>query len=274
MTDDRRSQIYGDLHHDQLAQQRESNRASALKILAILFEYVQPQSALDIGCGLGTWLAAARALGVDQIRGVDGDWLDDAALDVEPGVVTRCDLEQGVALDRRFDLVISLEVAEHLDARAADSFVASLVRHGDLVLFSAAIPFQGGHHHVNEQFAEYWAERFAGHGYRPLDFIRPRIWTDREVLWWLRQNVLLYAHERALERHPLLRRELSPSRILSIVLPDVYVSRVASAQQAAQEYQKLMALLASGRAFKVTKARDGQLTVTKLRGLWQRLTGG
>jgi hypothetical protein len=169
-----------------------------------------------------------------------------------------------VSLGRRFDLVVSLEVAEHLDASAADGFVASLVRHGDVVLFSAAIPFQGGHHHVNEQFADYWAERFAAHGYRALDFLRPQIWSESGILWWLRQNVLLFAHERALEQHPRLRAEQTASGMLSVVLPDVYLSRVGPAQQAAEQHGKLMSLLSTGGTFRVTKMPDGQLAIEKI----------
>jgi SAM-dependent methyltransferase len=263
LADDQRDAIYDDLHHGQLAHQRARNRASAHRILGIVFEHFRPQSVLDVGCGLGTWLAAARELGVDDIFGIDGNWLDPSALDVEPAAVRRVDLEQGVQLDRQFDLVISLEVAEHLQERSADAFVASLVRHGDVVLFSAAIPFQGGHGHINEQFADYWVERFAAHGCRVLDFVRPRIWADDEVLWWLRQNVLVFAHQRALDRHARLREELSSRRILSAVLPEVYMTRVEAAQQTLQQHQALITLLSSGSTFQVTKLPDGQLTITK-----------
>ena len=69
-------------------------------------------------------------------------------------------------IGRRFDLVNCLEVAEHLDASRADSFVDDLCALGDVVVFSAAIPGQGGTHHVNEQFQSYWQERFRRNGSR------------------------------------------------------------------------------------------------------------
>ena len=263
MAQDPREKIYDDLHHAQLARERERNRASARRILGILQEYFAPRSVLDVGCGLGTWLAVARELGAAEIYGVDGSWLDPALLEIDPAFARRCDLEKGIALERKFDLVVCLEVAEHLHERAADTLVASLAAHGDVVLFSAAIPFQGGHHHVNEQFADYWAERFARHGYRALDFVRPRIWTDPEVLWWLRQNALVYAHERALERHPRLRAEAGTGRILSMVLPDVYLSRMKAAQRTAEKHRKLMSALSGGGTFRISVAPDGALRITK-----------
>ena len=160
-----------------------------------------------------------------------------------------------MALERRFDLVISVEKAEHLQARRQASFV-SRSRHGDVVLFSAAIPFQGGHHHVNEQFPDYWVERFAAHGHQVATSMRPRIWTDTDVLWWLRQNVLVFA--RGLERHPRLCEELSsaPSR------SSCPTSRARRAREAGNsavpEHHE-----PSGTTFKVTRMPDGRLTVEK-----------
>src|SRR4029077_20979056 len=88
--------------------------------------------------------------------------------------------------------VVSLEVAEHLDEAVASEFVASLVTHGAAVLFSAAVPRQGGSGHVNEQWPSYWAARFAHHGYVPIDAVRPAVWTDDRVAYWYAQNMLLY----------------------------------------------------------------------------------
>jgi hypothetical protein len=73
--------------------------------------------------------------------------------------------------------------------------VATLVAHGDIVLFSAAIPFQGGAGHVNEQWPTQWAARFATHGFVPLDVVRPAVWNDDRVAFWYAQNTVLYVHE-------------------------------------------------------------------------------
>jgi hypothetical protein len=65
------------------------------------------------------------------------------------------------------------------------------------VLFSAAIPGQGGRHHVNEQFPSYWITRFAMHGFRCFDALRPVLWHRAEVAVWYRQNLLVFSRHKA-----------------------------------------------------------------------------
>jgi SAM-dependent methyltransferase len=178
---------------DELAR---GTQESAQVVVPLVNALVQPASVLDVGCGVGTWLAEWNTVGVPDLVGLDGDYVDRAALRIPVDRFTPADLQQPFSLGRRFDLVQSLEVAEHLDEPYADAFVESLSRHGDTVLFSAAIPRQGGTHHVNEQWPSYWAEKFAKAGYTVHDVIRPQIWTDPRVAVWYRQNMLLFARDR------------------------------------------------------------------------------
>lgn len=159
-------------------------------------ELLRPASVLDVGCATGTWLAEWGRAGVSDLLGIDGDYVDRTALKLPRDRFKPIDLSRAFSLDRRFDLVQTLEVAEHLDQACADTFVASLTRHSDTVLFSAAIPGQGGTHHVNEQWPSYWAEKFEKAGYTAYDVVRPRFWTDSRVQYWYRQNTLLFSRER------------------------------------------------------------------------------
>lgn len=237
------------------------NRASAERILRILFEYVKPQSLLDVGCGRGAWLAVAEELGVSDIRGVESTAFDRSRLVIDPAVVAFCDLERGLSLGRRFDLVLCLEVGEHLAADSASTLIASLARHSDLVLFSAAIPLQGGDGHVNERFPDYWAALFEAEGYRPLDFLRPRIWNDPQVLWWFPQNTLVFAHDRLLACNERLRQEHGTARMLSVVHPNVYLPRLRHAEHLLAEQRKLMQFLDQGGTFQVTPMAGGRLNI-------------
>ena len=149
--------------------------------------------AVDFGCGVGIWLAAAKRLGVEHCLGLEGPWVKTQPLAAADLEIRDTDLEQTVSLQERYDLAISLEVAEHLAPERADSFVADLCRASNVVLFSAAIPGQDGDGHQNEQWPSYWAERFIRLGYMPLDVIRPLVQLDQTIAVWYRTNVVLYA---------------------------------------------------------------------------------
>ena len=261
---DDRAAVYQCLHHNELCEQEEANRHSAQVILSQVFRLFSPQSVLDVGCGLGTWLAVARQLGAADIRGIEGAWLDRRLVRVPERLIVTLDLEQAFDLGQRFDLVICLEVAEHLSSAAARQFIESLVRHADVILFSAAIPFQGGHHHVNEEFPDYWAELFHRLGYRPVDFIRPLIWADPSVLWWLRQNTLLFVRQELTTGDLPFANLAERSGPLSIVHPEIYLARMRSEQAVRAEYSRLLAILSSGNTFSVVRQANGQLAISRL----------
>ncbi len=260
---DERSAIYRDLHEQQLESEEACNRHSARAILGMLLEEFAFKSMLDVGCGLGAWLSVAREMGVREVCGMDGAWLDKKRLRVPENLVRICDLEKPFNLGRRFDLVACLEVAEHLDAGVARSFVSSLCLHGDILLFSAAIPFQGGHFHVNEQWPQYWKSLFQEQGFQLVDFIRKRLWNDGSILLWLRQNILLFVHERAMRNYENLRKLSRCALPLPVVHPDLYMAKLKSVQALLEERNKIIALLADGGSFNVQKGPNGQITIVR-----------
>ncbi len=115
---------------------------------------------------------------------------------------------------------MSLETAEHLPESRAESFVANIVNLAPQVLFSAAIPFQRGTHHVNCQWPDYWQRLFGIHNYVALDVIRPAIWDDENIDFWYRQNTVLYVRRDRLEKEPGLRALMSgENRLKRLVHP-------------------------------------------------------
>jgi SAM-dependent methyltransferase len=164
---------------------------AAARLLAALPKDLARRSVADIGCGTGTFLAAALADGATEAFGMEGDWVTREMLDDPRIVFAAQNLEQRFT-GPRVDLAMSLEVAEHLSPARAAGFVADLVTLAPAILFSAAIPGQGGVGHSNEQWPSYWAGLFAAHGYRPFDGLRPQIWTDDAIPAWYRQNAVLY----------------------------------------------------------------------------------
>jgi hypothetical protein len=169
-------------------------------------------------------------MGVTDFLGIDGDYVDSGKLLIAPDRFRALDLTQPFSLERSFDLVMTLEVAEHLPEASASGFIKSLVALGPVVLFSAAVPYQGGTGHINEQWPEYWAALFSRERYVAIDCIRPRVWSNPEVQPWYAQNALLFVKEDVLVDNQALRAERDGSlgRPLNLVHPDQYVGAADS----------------------------------------------
>jgi SAM-dependent methyltransferase len=182
-------------------------------------------SAIDVGCGVGTWLSVLAKRGITAVQGVDGPWVDVGNLAIPAPSFAHHDLRQDRDFGRRFDLAISLEVAEHLPPERAAGFVRWLTQLSDIVLFSAATPRQGGRNHFNEQWQDYWAAIFAGQDYVPLDFIRAPIWNDTKIATWYRQNLLVYVRKTRLPEIRVPAGASSPGP-LSIVHPEVFIAKL------------------------------------------------
>ncbi|GMQ29567.1 class I SAM-dependent methyltransferase [Algoriphagus confluentis] len=169
------------------------NKVSASIILPNVFKLIKPNSILDIGCGIGTWLSVAKDLGVQEVLGVDGENVSPNLLAkyLEKNEFYPYNLSLPLDLGRKFDLCLCLEVAEHLPQEAAEALVGTLVCHSDVILFSAAIPGQGGQNHLNEQWPEYWEKLFNHFNFVFFDIIRPLIWENNSVDFWYKQNLFL-----------------------------------------------------------------------------------
>jgi SAM-dependent methyltransferase len=158
--------------------------ASATVVAPLLKTLLAPGSLLDVGCGQGEWL---DAFGLDDMLGVD-------IAAPEGDRYRRHDLAEPLHLNRTFDLVLCLEVGEHLPEAAADTLVDTLTRHGTKVVFSAAVPGQAGKGHINCQPHEYWHGKFAERGFATYDLVRPLMQHDGRVSPWYRNN--MFIHER------------------------------------------------------------------------------
>jgi len=178
--------------------QKAGSERSARKILPIIIHLVKPKSIIDVGCGLGCWLSVAMKHGIKDILGIDGEWMDKNMLQIPSRYFKVHDLRKPLNLKRKFDLCICLEVAEHLPSSIAEQLVDSLTSLSPTILFSAAIPLQGGECHENEQWPDYWASLFEKKGYIVVDYLRTQIWMDEDIEWWYAQNCLLFVDSKFL----------------------------------------------------------------------------
>ena len=167
------------------------NVKAATHIVPLVIKIFHPGSVIDFGCGLGTWLKVFYDNGIKDYLGVDGDYVNKSLLAISPNNFRSADLSLPFALDRKYDLAISLEVAEHIPKEAEEIFLNSLTELSDNIIFSASIPCQGGQSHTNENWQSYWAELFIERGFFIYDLFRAKFWKNKDVEWWYSQNIFL-----------------------------------------------------------------------------------
>jgi SAM-dependent methyltransferase len=207
--------------------QESGSRRSAERIVPILVELLSPASVIDVGCGSGQWLEVFKEKSAATVLGVDGPWASPRALSIdatdfiaydfavaEPPFAFRAPLD-------KYDLAISLEFLEHLDAAMAPALVHLLCDLSDVVLVSAAIPRQGGTRHVNEQWPSYWSALFKKNDYVPCDILRPLLWNIPDIEPWYAQNAILYFREK-IPAHILHAAERSFTNMISDPYPLVH----------------------------------------------------
>lgn len=174
-------------------------------------EDLRIDSVIDVGCGVGEWNN-----GNPNYWGVDHR-VDRKQLLIPEDRFIECDLErEWVSLDRKFDLCLCLEVAEHLRPHRAEGLVKMLCSLSDRVLFSAAIPHQGGVGHVNEQWQSWWADLFAKNGFCAA-VEQPKIRDNKDVEIWYRNNTVLYV------RYPF---GIPVADVEDLVMPEFYMGIV------------------------------------------------
>ncbi len=192
------------------------NTRAAEVVVPLILNLTLCNSVLDVGCGTGTWLKVFNEnYRVTDVLGLDGTYVDKEKLVINHSHFKEVDLRNPFDLQRKFDIVLCLEVAEHLPEHSADVLVSSLCKHGDTIVFSAAIPGQGGQNHLNEQWPEYWQEKFLEHGFYFHDAIRPLIWKNEKIERWYKQNIFL-----------INKQKNDTSTILSLVHPEQMAKRI------------------------------------------------
>lgn len=228
--------------------QQTAVQASAEAVIPVVLQFVKPRSVVDVGCGDGTWLSVFKARGVERVMGADGDYVDRGILQIPADCFIPADLSRPFKLEGTFDLAMSLEVAEHLPESSAEGFVDALVNLSRVILFSAAIPFQGGAFHVNEQWQDYWVEKFHCRGYVTIDCLRKRIWDNEDVSWWYAQNTFIFCHKEYLSKHPALKAEYEQTYLsqLRLVHPRKYLTHADPEKMSLRRELKLLPTLVRG----------------------------
>ncbi len=187
----------------------KSSYSSAKEIVPLIVQLFKPISVVDVGCSSGKWLKCFQDIGIDDYLGIDNvNKNQGIELSISKTKFLQHDLKKRINIKRKFDLVLSLEVAEHLPASKADIYIDSLVNLGSIIIFSAAIPYQTGTHHINERWPSYWAKLFSERNFTPFDYFREKIWSNEKIEWWYSQNLLVFVNKDYLKLNPILLKKL------------------------------------------------------------------
>jgi hypothetical protein len=200
---------------------------------------IQPASVLDAGCAIGLLVEGLRQRGVEA-WGIDIS--EYAIQNVSPEIRSCCRVASVAdPLDRDYDLIVSIEVLEHMHPPQAQAAIANFCQHSDDILFSST-PFDYKEvSHFNVQPPEAWAELFARQGfYRDVDFDASFI-TPWAVRFRRRQELVQRIVRDYERRYWLLWKENTDLRQLALEMRDQLAEGEAALQASQNQVQALQA---------------------------------
>jgi len=175
--------------------ERAAQRGAPKVADAVLREFPAARSLADVGCGTGGFAAEFQRRGL-RVFGCEYSARSRRGAQRKQVEVLPFDLSGDCPPlpGRPYDLIMTLEVAEHIPAAFADAFVDYLCATGDLLVFTAAPPGQGGHGHINLQPKAYWIGKFKRAGFHVDDAATQRVaqhLRELQAFSYLYNNLLI-----------------------------------------------------------------------------------
>lgn len=168
----------------------QTSATSAPFIAKYIYNNFEPKTVVDIGCGTGEILKALTSLCDIECLGIEGPWINDCQERFEN--IQLANLNEFLPLEKKFDVAICLEVAEHLEERFASTLISTLTESSNIILFSAAIPGQSGTEHINLKYPDYWARHFWEKGFALYLDPRKEFFRNLQLAPWYQQNTLVF----------------------------------------------------------------------------------
>ena len=166
---------------------------SAGKVAEIINKHVTFNSVFDIGCGMGIYLEEFHRLG-KEVLGCDFS-VDGLKLTSKQFTAFQADATKPITLNRKFDLLICFEVAEHIQKKHSRQLDTNCTQNSDTVLFTAAPVGQGGVGHINERPNGFWIDLFVEQGFalqkELTQQMRAQMKTEN-VVFWIADNLMLF----------------------------------------------------------------------------------
>ena len=195
---------------------KDHNLSVPREIVPVIIEYFKIKSLIDVGGGIWAFTRVFQDFWVNAVC-VDWPRVDKSKLFIDEKFFIERNFEQYNEFWEKYDLALSLEVAEHLSSNAAESFVKTLCNCSDYVIFSAAFPYQWWQNHINEQPPQYREKIFNQEWFEICDCFRHLIRDNKKIPWRYRNNIFLY-HKKWVE----IPSGLEDKWPIYIIHPDAY----------------------------------------------------
>lgn len=198
---------------------------SAEIIVPMIINEFNPKSVIDVGCGIGSWLSVFYKNGITDFIGLDTEFINSENLKIPKDRFLKVDICKPINISEKYDLAVSLEVAEHIPEEFIDIYIESLIKLSDLILFSGAIPLQGDIKmgHVNEKWQSEWIKIFENKGYYVYDAFRKRIWDNINIEPWYIQNMFVFINKKVIDNYKIIVNQINNSESYDIIHPRMYL---------------------------------------------------
>jgi len=158
----------------------------------------QPKSILDLGCGIGSYLEGALEGGCKDLYGIELNY-DKAKKYITKNIsfyIKSGDITKELNLKKKFDCVLSIEVAEHVEMSQVSFFINNIIRYAEkYILFTAAPPGQPGRGHINLKKKNFWIKYIEDKGVTYKDEIVQqcvKAWSDFNTPLYILQNLMVF----------------------------------------------------------------------------------
>ncbi len=158
-----------------------------------IITHMNPENVLDLGCGACNFANVLDEHGY-PVLAVDGSKY--AQETANEGVAfTLWDLREPIDLGMQYDLVLCVEVIEHIDAEFEDITLDTITNHAaDWIMFTGAKPGQRGKGHVNCRELDYWETKLERRGIILQPKLTKKIqqeWREKKVRWWYVEGLII-----------------------------------------------------------------------------------
>lgn len=167
---------------------------SAKRIYEVISPYLPKiNSVVDIGCGMAAFSKVFQESGVEKVTLIDHpNFKASNCLVKQEFQFIPCNLDKEIPENLSADLLICTEVLEHITKKRSLQVLDFITSCSDIIIFSAAIPRQGGLGHINEQRHEFWIKEFKKREFDYADLFKTKIINDESIFYWLRQNIFIF----------------------------------------------------------------------------------